>query len=132
MPCNHHRTCDECRAERRRRGKTIARLWWSVHVLHDMLQDVEHPALVEAPLNMNADSIQAFVDGVLEHAGVATNRDVPTGCSICFNDYDNGQHTLIAMQCGHHVCASCMRQLTEFKCPICRERISRVFRLFNA
>lgn len=124
MACNHSRTCADCVGEDEKQDKTIAELRWYQQLLTDMLDDVKHPALVDAPLKMHENGMDGFVDRVMQHNVVKRFEGI-TDCDTCEDVKDE----LIYLPCGHVTCAPCMRQLQGFECPVCKARISFVFRV---
>ena len=44
-------------------------------------------------------------------------------CEICLNQYDHSIHKPYSLSCPHTVCISCVNQLNENKCPLCKTEI---------
>uniref|UniRef100_A0A669EV24 RING-type domain-containing protein n=1 Tax=Oreochromis niloticus TaxID=8128 RepID=A0A669EV24_ORENI len=55
-------------------------------------------------------------------------REILAICVICFNQ----PHNCVLLDCGHVCCChTCYEALPRKYCPICRQRIERVLRLYH-
>lgn len=55
--------------------------------------------------------------------GDGNGNEGETRCGICLEDYDNGDHRMFGLKCGHAICKSCRKNKGIYKvkiCPNCR------------
>lgn len=55
---------------------------------------------------------------------VDENLAMDPECPVCLNDVNVSQGTMF--QCGHHCCVSCVTQLAQQNCPLCRQVIRTI------
>jgi len=68
-----------------------------------------------------------------EEAAGSQEQQKQWTCSVCLDAYQPGDsdRSPVALECGHSICAGCLRVLTVRKCPMCRRAIVSFVRLFS-
>eukprot|EP00439_Symbiodinium_sp_Y106_P086020 s424_g30.t2 len=63
-----------------------------------------------------------------------TERPVPepqieVSCELCWEDFDDGDHTPLVSKCGHTFCKACLKRIIganqRYSCPTCRKSFRR-------
>jgi len=124
----------ELEYENNRKGRYIKQAFAKIRFLTMM----EHaPVRIKDKVDM-LEKLKKFMgeeEQEKQQEDVKEKDDVNLTCNICLDDFDHRKVKMIALTCGHVMCAKCCHQLIEknevsIKCPSCRAKIETVIPLF--
>ena len=83
-------------------------------------ESIENNSYAEPVINKNSQK-QNYNNIIKENTHILQN-DINECCEVCLCDFNKNDNICI-FGCCHYVCTTCVQQLTNHKCPKCRETI---------